>query len=164
MAPPSATTGRPPREGRAYNDQMQLPSTQRTPPPRLPRPAAVSHRTPVSLFLLTLTLAPTAALACSGPGARAAIDMSQRIVLASLLITLLTFLMALLVPALRRRIGGKGLVGLGLCCVLHPGLFFSTLSGDCGFTARFVALGFLPLLAGLFVYLLRRKPGATAQP
>lgn len=100
-------------------------------------------------------------LACSGAGAAAAIELSGRIVLASLLITFATFMAALLVPALRRRIGWGGVAALFLCTLFHPGLLFSTLRGDCGFTARWAALGFLPIVAGLFVYLLRRRASAA---
>jgi hypothetical protein len=100
-------------------------------------------------------------LGCSGRGAEAAIELSGRIVLASLLITFLTFMVALLVPALRRRIGWGGVAALFLCTLLHPGLLFSTLRGDCGYTARWAALGFLPIFAGLCGYLLRRRRTAT---
>lgn len=96
-------------------------------------------------------------LACSGEGAAAAIALSGRIVLASLLITFVTFMAALLVPALRRRVGWAGVGALFLCTLFHPGLFFSLLRGDCGYTARWAALGFLPVVAGLFVFLLRRR-------
>lgn len=101
-------------------------------------------------------------LACSGPGAADAIALSGRIVLASWLITFATFMLALLVPALRRRIGWAGVAALFFCSLFHPGLLFSTLRGDCGYTARWAALGFLPVVLGLLVYLLRRRSAKAA--
>ena len=107
-------------------------------------------------------------LACSGAGAAAAIELSGRIVLASLLITFATFMAALLVPALRRRIGWGGVAALFLCTLFHPGLLFSTLRGDCGYTARWLALGSIPLVLGLFAFLVyrgqRRLAAASALP
>jgi hypothetical protein len=102
-------------------------------------------------------------LACSGPGAAEAIALSGRIALASFAITFLCFLLALLLPVLRRRVGWGGVAALFACTLFHPGLVFGTLRGDCGFTARWASLLFLPLLAGLCAYLLRRRR-ASAQP
>ncbi len=100
-------------------------------------------------------------LACSGPGAAEAIALSGRIAFASLALTFLCFLCALLVPPLRRRVGWGGVAGLFACTLFHPALIFGTLRGDCGFTARWASLVFLPLLFGLCLFLLRRRRPAT---
>ena len=105
-----------------------------------------------------------ALLGCSGEGAAAAIELSGRIVLASLILTFATFMVSLLVPAIRRRFGWAGVAALFFCTLFHPGLLLGTLRGDCGYTARIASIGFLPILAGLFVFLLRRRKAATTTP
>lgn len=107
---------------------------------------------------------PLTALACSGPGAAAAIADSMRVVLVSLSLTVGWLLAALLVPPLRRRVGRKGLLLLAATCVVHPGLWLSTLRGDCGYTARWASLLFLPVLALVLGYLLRRRGDSAAGP
>jgi hypothetical protein len=93
------------------------------------------------------------AWACSGPGASEAIRISGLIALGSMALTLLCFLAALLVPPVRRLVGWRGVTALLAACVFHPGLWLSTLSGDCGFTARWASIAFLPILAGLIALL-----------
>lgn len=113
-------------------------------------------RLPACVTLVAAQL-PRAALACSGPGAEAAITLSDRIVFGSLLIGTLCFLCGLLVPPVRRRLTWKGVLGLGLALPLHPGLLLGTRGGDCGFTARWAALVFVVLVLGAFAILWRRS-------
>ena len=101
-------------------------------------------------------------LACSGPGAAEAIAVSGQIALLSWALVFLVFLSALLVPALRRRFGWGGVAVLFACTLLHPALIFGTLRGDCGYTARFGSLIFLPLHFGLCVFLIWRRRGQAA--
>lgn len=101
-------------------------------------------------------------LACSGPGAAEAIAVSGRIALASFAVTFLCFLTALLLPTLRRRVGWAGVAALFACTLFHPALVFGTLRGDCGYTARWASLIFLPLLLGLCAFLLRRRRPSAA--
>ncbi|MFO0578581.1 MAG: hypothetical protein U1A78_31645 [Polyangia bacterium] len=90
-----------------------------------------------------------AAWACSGPGAASAIQVSGLISLASLGLTVLCFLATLLVPPVRRLVGWRGVLALLLGCLFHPAIWLSTLRGDCGYSARWLSLIFLPLLGGL---------------
>lgn len=89
------------------------------------------------------------AWACSGPGAESAIQLSGLISLASLGLTVLCFLATLLVPPARRLVGWPGVLALLLGCLFHPAIWLSTLRGDCGYSARWMSLIFLPLLGGL---------------
>lgn len=103
-------------------------------------------------------------LGCSGPGAAEAIRVSGLIALGSLALTVLSFLCALLVPPVRRLIGWRGVVALLAASVFHPGLWLSTLSGDCGFTARWASIGFMPVLAGLIAVLIHRHRQRARRP
>lgn len=124
------------------------------------RPAVPSPRSlaalPVALLFGWLGL-PSAARACSGPGAAHAIQVSGQIALGSLGLTFLCFLAALLVPQVRRLVGWRGVGALLAACIFHPGLWLSTLRGDCGYTARLASIGFLPILAGLLALLYFRQ-------
>lgn len=100
---------------------------------------------------------PAVARACSGPGAQDAIQVSGLIALGSMALTLLCFLAALLVPPVRRKVGWRGVGALFVACIFHPGVWLSTLSGDCGYTARFASIAFLPILAGLVALLYFRQ-------
>lgn len=113
----------------------------------------------LAVFLVGGIGLPSAAWACSGPGAQAAIALSGRIALGSLSLTLLCFLAALLVPQVRRLVGWRGVGVLLVTCIFHPGIWLGTLSGDCGYTARLASIVFLPILAGLlgFLYVRQRK-------
>jgi hypothetical protein len=105
---------------------------------------------------------PAAAFACSGPGAQEAIFVSSLIALVSWALTGLCFLAALLVPPVRRRMGWTGVIGLFAATLLHPALVFGTLRGDCGYTARWASIVFLPILALVLSWLWRRGPRRLA--
>lgn len=109
------------------------------------------------------SLAPRVALACSGPGAAEVIHQSDLIVLGAELCVLCCFLAGLLVPALRRRLSRKALVGLGLAMPFHPAVLMGTTRGDCGYTARWLALGSIPLVLGLFALLVYRGQRRIAE-
>lgn len=104
---------------------------------------------------------PARALACSGPGAESAIQLSGLIALVSLGLTVLCFLAGLFVPAVRRLLGWRGVATLLVACVFHPAIWLSTLRGDCGFTLRIGALLFMPVLAGLVALLVRMERRRT---
>ena len=101
------------KDSKAMAYLMQSPKTERV---------TVNRRAPQLALCGAAMLCPLSALACSGPGAAAAIADSFRIALLSLAITVGWFLAALIVPALRRRVGKKGLLLLGATCVFHPAL------------------------------------------
>lgn len=109
---------------------------------------------------------PSMARACSGPGAQDAIQLSGLVALGSLALTLLCFLAALLVPPVRRLVGWRGVGALFVACIFHPGVWLSTLSGDCGYTARWASIAFLPILAGLvtLLYFRQRKVRRAGTP
>jgi hypothetical protein len=96
------------------------------------------------------------AMACSGPGAEDAIRLSGQIALVSWALTILCFLCSLIVRGLRRRLGKGGVIGLGAAVFFHPAIWFSTLSGDCGYMTRLASIVFVPLLAMTFAFLLWR--------
>ncbi len=114
------------------------------------------------LVSAVVLLQPLTARACSGPGAQEAITDSFRIALISLGLTVGWFLAALIVSPLRRRVGKKGLLLLAGTCVVHPAIWLSTLSGDCGYMLRWASLLFLPLLALVLGGLLRPRNKASA--
>lgn len=130
--------------------------------------AFLSARSGLPLLISLAWQTPRAALACSGPGAAEAIHQSDLFVLGAVLCVLCCFLAGLLVPGLRRRLTRKALLGLGLAVPFHPALLMGTTRGDCGYTARWLALGSIPLILGLFAFLVyrgqRRLAAASALP
>ena len=54
-------------------------------------------------------------------------------------------------PSARRLVGWPGVLALLLGCLLHPAIWLSTLSGDCGYSARWLSLIFVPVLGGLLL-------------
>lgn len=114
--------------------------------------------------IAALLQAPATALACSGPGAEEAIRTSDRIIFGALLCSVLCFLCGLLVPPVRRRLTWKGVLGLGLAIPFHPALLFGTLRGDCGYTARWIAIASVPLVLGAFAVLFFRGQRRQQRP
>lgn len=136
---------------------------------RMSRPAAPSPRSLATLSVALLLGGlgfPAVAQACSGPGAAHAIQISGLIALGSLALTFLCFLAALLVPQVRLLVGWRGVGALLVACLFHPGIWLSTLRGDCGYTARLASIGFLPILAGLLalLYVRQRKARQARTP
>lgn len=119
-----------------------------------PVPAVRAWQSGAAAFLCVIG-GPARALACSGPGAQSAIQLSGLIALVSLGLTVLCFLAGLVVPPVRKLLGWRGVATLFVACVFHPVLWLSTLRGDCGYTLRIGALLFLPVLAGLVALLVR---------
>lgn len=71
---------------------------------------------------------------------------------------MLCFLATLLVPPARRLVGWRGVLALLLGCLFHPAIWLSTLRGDCGYSARWMSLLFIPVLGGvLFLFAYRQR-------
>jgi hypothetical protein len=137
----------------ACNRRMQLPSFCH-------RPSSVGLAT----IIAGLIVGSAEAVACSGPGAADAIRLSGQIALVSWTLTILCFLCSLIVRGLRRRLGKRGVIGLGAAVFFHPAIWFSTLSGDCGYMTRLASIVFVPLLAMAFTFLVWRGHRRLTSP
>lgn len=84
---------------------------------------------------LPALVAPTWALACSGPGAGELIAKNERLGVILCLVTMLLAVVFLLTRRLRSRAWNRKWP-LVLLAVAHPGWWMSARHGDCGFTVR----------------------------
>ncbi|MDI1449046.1 hypothetical protein [Polyangium sp. 6x1] len=94
------------------------------------------------------------AFACSGPGAEEAILRAERLGLILWGVTLVVAVGSFFVPRLRAA-GIRKQWPLLLLVVLHPGLWMSARSGDCGRTlveGSILVAALAPLLAGLLFW------------
>ena len=102
---------------------------------------------------LALALAPVRALACSGEGAMERIERAERLGTASWSASLALFGLALaavlVVPRLRAKRPFRRLGALALLAFLHPGLWASARSGDCGAMRVALSLAATAACAGL---------------
>jgi hypothetical protein len=110
-------------------------------------------------LVAVLLAVPGAALACSGPGAAAAIERAElggwRLAAGTLSLVGVATLLA------RRRGLGRGPVAAGwVLVVVHPGLWLGARGGDCGQTRLEGSVLFACMGAALLLWSLWRPPEA----
>ena len=119
------------------------------------------RRTCLGLAGAVVALVEGVALACSGRGAPAAIEHAERLGWKLWAASVTLAGISALLPRLRAR-GVWRLWPLLLLVVIHPGLWMSARSGDCGrlrVQASVAMTALTPLLVGFMLWRARPRPG-----
>ena len=110
-----------------------------------------------SLALVCLTSA--SALACSGPGAQAAMDRASLVGVSCYVVSLVATVIAIIrARRLKTKLAKGGAAFAVLLLLAHPTIWLGVTSGDCGNSLLFLGPATALVHAAVAAFLLLKKP------